>query len=67
MPKNASRLGVPRLVSGLHFDCVCDSVAENEELMMFMYFVFERVGVTANFTLDGQQRFHHLMSDCLKF
>jgi hypothetical protein len=66
MPKHAIRLGVPRLVFGRHFDCVYDSGAVKEELMMFMYFVFERVG-GVNFSSDGQQRFHHPMSDCLIF
>jgi len=66
MPKNASRLGVPRLVFGRHFDCVCDSGAIQEELMMSMYFGFKRVGV-AECTLDGQQRFHHPMRDFLTF
>lgn len=66
MPKNASRLGVPIQVFGRQFDCVCDSGATQEELMMSMYFGFKRVGV-AECTLDGQQRFHHPMRDCLTF
>ena len=45
MPKNASRLGVPIQVFGRQFDCVCDSGATQEELMMSMYFGFKRVGV----------------------
>jgi hypothetical protein len=52
MPKNASRLGVPIQVFGRHFDCVCDSGATQEELMMSMYFGFKRVGV-AECTLDS--------------